>query len=156
MPGREEFSGEEAFPWIKEMMVGRVLPSERTTASAIELTANGAIGPDGAVETTAGVGDNRGLARCWQLSYLKVRPPNEVHWTSYCWLNEVGSAMQPSDQRVKDEPKTARPRTRKKLRWMNDKIPVSPLHQARQKTPRHWSERRAHYLSRYEIREDKP
>ena len=42
------------------MMVGRVLPSARTTASAIESTAKGATGPEGAVETTVGAEDNRG------------------------------------------------------------------------------------------------
>ena len=42
------------------MMVGRELPSARTTASAIESTAKGATGPEGAVETTVGAEDNRG------------------------------------------------------------------------------------------------
>ena len=42
------------------MMVGRVLPSAQTTASAIKSTAKGATGPEGAVETTIGVWDNRG------------------------------------------------------------------------------------------------
>lgn len=44
------------------MIVGRVLPSARTTASAIESTAKGATGPEGAVETTIGAGDKRGMS----------------------------------------------------------------------------------------------
>ena len=43
------------------MIVGRVLPSARTTDSAIESTAKGATGPEGAVETT-GAGDKRGMS----------------------------------------------------------------------------------------------
>ena len=45
---------------MEEMMVGRELPSTRTTASAIESTAKGATGPEGAVETTIDAGDNGG------------------------------------------------------------------------------------------------
>ena len=44
------------------MMVGRVLPSAQTTASAIESTAKGTTGPEGAVETTSGAGDNKGMS----------------------------------------------------------------------------------------------
>ena len=42
------------------MMVGRVFPSARTTASAIESTTKGATGPEESVETTIGVGDDTG------------------------------------------------------------------------------------------------
>ena len=42
------------------MIVGRVFPSARTTASAIESMAKGATGPEQAVETTNGVGDDKG------------------------------------------------------------------------------------------------
>ena len=41
-------------------MVGRVFPSARTTASAIESTTKGATGPEESVETTIGVGDDTG------------------------------------------------------------------------------------------------
>ena len=41
-------------------MVGRVFPSARTTASAIESTTKGATGPEEAVETTIGAGDDTG------------------------------------------------------------------------------------------------
>ena len=58
VPGTEEFNGEGAFPWIEEMMVGREFPSVRTTASAMESTAEGAKGGEEADETTIGVGDN--------------------------------------------------------------------------------------------------
>ena len=42
------------------MLVGRVFPSTWTTASAIESTAKGATGPEKAVETTNGKGDDTG------------------------------------------------------------------------------------------------
>lgn len=42
------------------MIVGRVFPSARTTASAIESTAKGATGPEEAVETTNGAVDDTG------------------------------------------------------------------------------------------------
>ena len=42
------------------MIVGRVFPSARTTASAIESTAKGATGPEEAVETTKGAVDDTG------------------------------------------------------------------------------------------------
>ena len=42
------------------MIVGRAFPSARTTASAIESTAKGATGPEEAVETTNGAGDDTG------------------------------------------------------------------------------------------------
>ena len=42
------------------MIVGRVFPSAWTTASAIESMGKGATGPEEAVETTNGAGDDTG------------------------------------------------------------------------------------------------
>jgi len=56
--GTEEFNSEGVFPWIEEMMIGREFPSTRTTASAMESTAEGAKGAEEADETTIGAGDN--------------------------------------------------------------------------------------------------
>jgi len=66
-----------------------------------------------------------------------------------------------SNQRVKNETKNNMTAGREKLCWMNDEIPLSlsPTGTATPsppKMPRYGTERLAHYLSRYERREDEP
>lgn len=52
-------------------MVGRVCPSARTTAMAIEFMAKGETGPEETTETTIGVGDDTG-------SSSKQRPADKL------------------------------------------------------------------------------
>ena len=81
-------------------MVGRVLPSARTTASAIESTAKGATGPEGAVETTIGTGDNRGMSS-------ERRPADKLLLVERAGFGMMYNQTQTSDERVRGEPKNA-------------------------------------------------
>ena len=80
------------------MMVGRVLPSMRTTASMIESTAKGATGPERAVETTIGLGENRGVSS-------ERSPVDKLLFVEQGGFGKMCNQTQTSEERVRSGPK---------------------------------------------------
>ena len=106
------------------MIVGRVLPSARTTASAIESTAKGATGPEGAVETTIGAGDKRDMSS-------ERSPADKLLLVERGGFGMMYERTPTSDERVrgdhekqvKNKPtNTTEGEKKRKPRAMNDKI----------------------------------